>query len=97
MVEIDYLHERHPMIEKLPSYAVGHPGAVPYHVLVSDPRPTFDMGQVKVHRFGVLDPLPLVDIPLDGEDIIQLDLSTIYNQTYSERPFWLSVDYGQSR
>ncbi|MBZ0298776.1 MAG: DUF4058 family protein, partial [Anaerolineae bacterium] len=42
LVEIDYLHQTPPVIRVLPDYSSGAPGAVPYTILISDPRPTFE-------------------------------------------------------
>jgi hypothetical protein len=91
LVEIDYLHERRPA----PSYLDGIKDALPYSVLVSDPRPTFSEGAAPVYNFGVQQPLPVISIPLEGRDSVGLDLGMIYNQTYEKRAFRSRVDYGQ--
>lgn len=95
LIEIDYLHNSDPISEQIPNYQYSAVNANPYHVIVSDPRPTFESGKTDVYGFGVLDKLPTIDIPLDGDDIVIVIFSTIYNTTYAERPFWRTVDYEQ--
>ena len=69
--------------------------AFPYHIIVSDPRPTFERGETKVYSFGVLDPLPMINIPLEDSDSVTVAFTEIYNTTFVERPFWRLVDYEQ--
>ena len=95
LVEIDYLHKNDPITDQIPNYQQGDVNANPYHIIVSDPRPTFEDGKTDVYSFGVLDKLPTIDIPLDGDDIVIVVFSTIYNKTYTERPFWRTVDYSE--
>lgn len=94
-VEIDYLHERPSTVDRLPHYPNGDKDSFPYHVIVFDPRPTFEKGQTLFYGFGVLSPLPIIDIPLDGADSTVLDFNTAYNQTFSRRPFSDLVDYAE--
>jgi Protein of unknown function (DUF4058) len=92
-VEIDYLHERRPTTHQLFSYADNENGAYPYHVIVFDPRPTFEQGKIDFYGFGALSPMPLVPIPLDGDENVKFDFGEAYNMTFSERPFCEEVDY----
>src|SRR5690606_31840147 len=62
LIEMDYLHETRPILPGIPSYADGEQDAFPYHIIVSDPRPTFHEGKVNVYSFGVMDALPVIDI-----------------------------------
>jgi hypothetical protein len=39
--------------------------------------------------------MPLVTIPLEGDDHVLLDLGLVYNLTFEERPFCEVVDYTQ--
>ncbi|MBI5671514.1 MAG: DUF4058 family protein [Chloroflexi bacterium] len=96
LVEIDYLHQTPPIMLNLPSYADGDEGAFPYSVLVSDPRPTFEQGKTDVYEFGVDDTLPIIPVPLAGEDVVLLNLGEVYNRTFaSSRFFQMVVDYEQ--
>ncbi len=94
LVEIDYLHETRPMITNLPSYIDRENGAYPYTILVTDPRPSCEKGQIFVYGVGVLMPLPKVNIPLAGIDSTVVDFGTVYHQVYeSLRLVQVVVDY----
>src|SRR5690606_34079662 len=54
LIEIDYLHEAPPVIYPLPIYPHDE-RATPYMVIVSDPRPDWLRGTVKVYGFGVFE------------------------------------------
>lgn len=93
VVEIDYLHERRPTVEALASYASGAAEAYPYHIIVFDAQPSFDEGQTYFYGFNVFSPLPLVKIPLMGDEAVEFDFGEVYSLTFSERPFYSTVDY----
>lgn len=94
LVEIDYLHQTPPIMLNLPSYSDQEEGASPYYVLVSDPRPTFEQGKTDVYEFGVDDPLPVIPVPLAGEDTVLLNLGEVYNRTFAgSRFFHMVVNY----
>jgi len=69
LVEIDYLHERRPIDPRLPTYP-SNPDSYPYYILVSDPRPTYFSGKTAFYGFGVMDALPVIDVPLSDEDVV---------------------------
>lgn len=96
LVEIDYLHETLSPIPTLPSYPDRERGAYPYTVVVTDPRPTLQEGRMNVYGFGVDEAMPVVPIPLAGEEAIALDFGAVYHQTFASlRSFSLRVDYEQ--
>jgi len=96
LVEIDYLHETPPVLESMPSYPLREEGAFPYWILVSDPRPTLSKGLTHFYEIGVDTPLPIIAIPLSGNDTMTLDLGAVYNRTFaSSRFFQMLVDYSQ--
>lgn len=96
LIEIDYLHQQRPIIARLPSYPDHEQGAFPYIVLVSDPRPTVQSGKMEVYGFGVVEPLPIIKVPLDNEDTVLLDLGEAYQQTFMNSGlFKRLVDYTQ--
>jgi hypothetical protein len=96
LVEMDYLHETRSPIQRLPSYPDYEAGAYPYSIIVTDPRPSLQMGQMKVYGFRVDDPIPVVAIPLANEDVITLDFGAIYRRTYSSiGAYSYRVDYEQ--
>ncbi|MCS6870082.1 MAG: DUF4058 family protein [Anaerolineae bacterium] len=85
LVEIDYLHQSPPVIKSLPSYSDRQPNAYPYTVIVSDPRPTLSEGVARLYLFGANALVPLIDIPLVGDDVFTVfDLGAVYNTTYPQ-------------
>jgi hypothetical protein len=96
LVEVDYLHESRPVINLLPSYADGEEGASPYTIVVSDPHPVPEQGQMHVYSFGVDEAIKIVEIPLAGKDRVTLDFGAVYHHTYEQSRFYnLVVDYEQ--
>ncbi len=97
LVEIDYLHAQRPLLKQIPDYSASAEDALPYSVITSDPRPSIIDGQALVLRWGVLDAIPTVMVPLDGNDSVQVDLGAIYQYTLSRsRQFMqVKVDYTQ--
>jgi hypothetical protein len=98
LVEIDYLHERRPVIPRVPSYPDHEQNAYPYHIIVSDPRPNVPKGKADIFRFGILDPLPTINIPLDAADTVAINFNEVYQLTFeSVRVFrTVLVDYEQA-
>jgi hypothetical protein len=97
LVEIDFLHERRPIIAQLKSYPDRQPEAYPYSMIVNDPRPSIQEGLTDIYSFGVLDRIPVIDVPLDEEETVAVDFGEIYNRTLeSSRLFReILVDYAQ--
>lgn len=94
LVEIDYLHESRPVLSRLASYPDGEPKAYPYIILVTNPRPSLQDGQSNVYGCGVDERLPLVDIPLSGDEQVTLDSRSVYNQSFSSlASYSRRVDY----
>jgi hypothetical protein len=95
LIEIDYIHQRRPLLPNFPSYAQGDPHSFPYMVLSSNPRSPEGSGSFQCYGIGVLDPLPRMTIPLLDNEPIVLDLGAVYRRTYeSRRRYALRVDYG---
>lgn len=95
-VEIDYLHQTPPVILRLPSYPDGEPGAFPYMIIVTNPRPSLMEGILNVYGINVDEALPVVEIPLAGEDAFPLDFGAAYNRTFSgASAYSVRVDYEQ--
>lgn len=96
LVEIDWLHETPSVIRAIPSYAQREPGAYPYWLIVSDPRPNLTTGQMAVYGTEVNQPLPTVELPLDGTDSLAVDFDAVYQRVFaSRRLFGMVVDYTQ--
>lgn len=96
LVEVDYLHESRPIIASLPSYPHHEENAMPYMIMVTDPRPSFEQGQAAIYGFGVEDLIPTIPIPLAGADVQALDFGAIYHRVYASLRFCAAVvDYEQ--
>lgn len=93
-VEIDYLHETPPTFDTLPAYTAS-PDAHPYRVIIIDPRPNFQAARADIIEFDVDDPLPTIEIPLLGRDVLRFDLSVPYRKTFEESLYGRMVDYSQ--
>jgi len=94
LVEIDYLHETPPVLHIIPSYVERAPNSLPYTIIISDPRPTPQEGPTNVYGFGVDEPIPALEIPLDGKDTVRLDFGAVYKQTFKNmRVFRFIADY----
>jgi len=100
-VELDYLHESSPTLDMVASYrtrGTAHPpetGAHPYRIAIIDPRPEFWEGQARVRQFDVDDEIPVMRIPLQGDDVLMFDFGAAYNKTFNEMLYGNEVDYSQ--
>jgi hypothetical protein len=95
-VEIDLLHETPPTFDRLGDYTdptQRDNGAFPYRVIAIDPRPDWRMGRVALRQFHVDEPFPDLHIPLNGEDVVTVDLGTVYTMTFESAAFGVDVDY----
>lgn len=95
VVEIDLLHERRPTVERLPSYPDQEAGAWPYTILLMDPHPTFEAGLIEVYGFGVMEKLPVIDLPLEGDDNVRVNFDSLYHRVVGRRNFYEQIDYAQ--
>lgn len=101
LIEIDYLHESAPTFPGIPNSRPVENGealpqdAHPYRIVVIDPRPTLMKGIARLYQFGVDETLPVVDIPLQGGDVLAFDFGEPYVRTLEESMFGLDVDYSQ--
>jgi hypothetical protein len=81
LVEVDYLHESRCPIRGVPSYTDGQRGAHPYVIAITDPRP--GVGQSFIYGFDVDAPIPVVDLPLAGDDLLTFDFGAVYQHTFA--------------
>lgn len=96
LVEIDYLYETRPAIPNSPSYPDSAPGAFPYTIFLSDPRPSLTEGQTQGYGFVVDSPIPILKLPLSGNDAVTVDFGAAYLQTFNDSTFYpIAVDYEQ--
>jgi hypothetical protein len=84
LVEIDFIHQRKPILPHIPNYANHEGNSTPYYVLVTDPHARDSLGQVELYQIGVLDSLPKFYVPLEGDDKFILDLGQVYQQVYDD-------------
>jgi hypothetical protein len=69
---------------------------VPFVILVSDPRPTIEQGKTDIYTFSVDDPLPIINVPLAGADVVKVDFGAAYQNTFAgSRFFRMVVNYAQ--
>lgn len=90
LLELDFLHQTPPVLTTLPHYP-DEPEARPYVVMVNDPRPNPDEGISQIYLFGVADALPIIEIPLLGEDRLIFELATTYHAVFSFNPYFHQV------
>lgn len=96
LVEVDYLHQSRSPVPNVPDYTSHNADTTPYTIIVSDPRPSLDIGKTFVYGFHVDDPLPVVTIPLSGNDHINFDFGAVYNYSYNEQRYhYFIVDYAE--
>lgn len=96
LIEIDYLHETRSPIPRLRSYPDHEPGAYPYTITVTNPRPSLEAGKMNMYGFTIDETISPVEIPLSGNDTITLDFDAVYQRTYrSIGAFSYGVDYEQ--
>lgn len=74
-IEIDYLHESPTTLRGVPGYSTRRGGppydrAHAYRIAISDPRPDFGRGTLRVSDFDVDAPLPIVALPLSGDETL---------------------------
>jgi hypothetical protein len=94
MVEIDFLHERRPILSKIPVYPEDVPEAHPYYIIITDPRPTIYEGMNDIYGFGVQEAIPSLPVPLDGDDKVETDFGHVYNTVIEKRRgFGILTDY----
>lgn len=101
LIEIDYLHESAPTFPGIPNYRPVENGHAlsqdthPYRIVVIDPHPSLMKGVARLYQFDVDETLPVVDIPLQGGDVLAFDFGEPYTRTLEESMFGLDVDYSQ--
>ncbi|MDX1992710.1 MAG: DUF4058 family protein [bacterium] len=93
-VELDYLHETPSTLDGLADYTVSNnqTGAHPYRILVFLPHPSFENGDISLNEFDVDSPIPLVTLPLRGDDHLQVDFNVPYQRQFEELLYGLDVE-----
>lgn len=86
LVEIDYLHERRSPVLEIPDYTRHEDGAYPYGITVSRLLSSGGPGYTKFYGFHVEDPIPIIALPLGGQDILTYDFGEVYHTTFNTNP-----------
>jgi hypothetical protein len=84
LVEIDYLHETSSPIKGVPVYP--QPDSYAYTLTISNPRPSFEEGKSITYGFGVDEPIPALELPLLGRDVVRVDFGSVYQGTFASVP-----------
>jgi hypothetical protein len=92
LIEIDYLHEWRSILPQLRIYPT-HPNALPYMIIVTDPRPGWVEGKVSVYGFRVGEPIHKFPIPLAGSESLGFDLTPVYQHTFHAGRWGTTLDY----
>ncbi len=93
-VELNFLHEQPPTFAYFSDYSRHEPGSHPYRILILDPRSSFAAGPVQAVEFDVDDPIPVMTIPLNGDDHIRFDFGAAYRKAFEESRYGRrSADY----
>ncbi len=97
LVEIDFLHEQ-PPIDPLKRYIESGP-AKPYYAAVTQPvrlEGTKLISNIVVYSWGVDEPIPEIEIPLQGKEVVHVEIGTAYNMTFERtKKYMYAVDYSQ--
>jgi hypothetical protein len=91
-VELDYLHETPSTFGTLSYYATSEDFPA-YHIVVLDPRPSFDEGQAWHIPIYVDEHFAPVTIPLNAGDQFVFDFESAYQFTFEMRTSGDDVDY----
>ncbi|MDX1992361.1 MAG: DUF4058 family protein [bacterium] len=94
LLEIDYLHETRTPLRRVPSYPDREPESHPYLIAITDPRPTPEQGETRIYGFDVDQPIPVVELPLAGDDRLPFDFGAVYDRTFESLGYFGNrVDY----
>ncbi len=100
-IELDYLHESPPSFPTIRPYAMRNgkhyrfDQSYPYRIALIDPRPRLELGRAHLEGIDLDQPLPTLEIPLEGADHVSFDFNTVYHKTLTEGRLTRDVDYSQ--
>ncbi len=90
-IELDYLHHQPPTVA-IPAYPDA-PNSTCYRIVMIDPRPDWLRSDGQVYPIRTDEPLPTINMPLNGRDSIAFDFDAPYQQTFTALFFGDEVDY----
>jgi hypothetical protein len=88
VVELHYLHEFSITLADYDRLSA-------YHIFVHDPRPRFAEGYIYGYGFTVDAPIPVIPLPLAGEEKLDFDFNEVYHFSYEAGRWGKLVDYSQ--
>ncbi|MBZ0320247.1 MAG: DUF4058 family protein [Anaerolineae bacterium] len=88
LIEIDYLHEYPSPIIGVPYYPKDK-GSKPYYIALSNPK----VKGVDVYLFDLDEPIPIVPIPLAGDEVLNFDFGEPFVYTWQTSRFGTFIDY----
>jgi len=94
-VEVDFLHQTPPAMNRIPSYPDKDPGSAPYRITIIDPRPAVETAEGRSRLFRVADKMPAMDIPLNDGDMLKFDFGVPYQKTFEEAVYGTEIDYSE--
>jgi Protein of unknown function (DUF4058) len=86
LIEIDYLHESPPIV-------MSRSEVYPYWIIVTDPRPDWNLGKARGYGFHVDEPIKKFVLPLSGNEKIVFDLNPVYERTFQDGGWANLLDY----
>lgn len=92
LVEINFAHESPAADKRIPRYPI-HNRSHAYHVAVFIPRPTSVAGRTALYEFGVGEAFPKFEFPLFDETIMNLEIGSVYNRTFTAGRWSYFLDY----
>jgi hypothetical protein len=95
LVEIDFLHEAPAIFrDELPDYAAGEEGAFPYVITLT--RAGAESPATQFHGLHVDEVMPVLEIPLAGDESFRLDVEEVYQFNFSaDERAHLLLDYAE--
>lgn len=88
LIELHYLHE-------FPVSVKDYQREFAYGIFVHNPRPRFAEGRIYAYGFTVDAPIPVIPIPLAGEEKLAFDFNEVYHFSYEAGRWGKLVDYSQ--
>jgi hypothetical protein len=90
-VEIDFIHTQSPTF-RYPDYSKHENNAKPFHITTIIPNPSLENGVAQVLHFGVMNRIPIIKIPLLGDETVEIDLDAIYQQLFVDADYLSRID-----
>lgn len=90
-IEIDFIHTQSPTF-RYPDYSKHEKDAQPFHITTIIPNPTLENGVAQVLHFNVMSRIPIIKIPLLGNETVDIDLDAVYQQLFVDADYLSRID-----